>query len=196
MSLFTPPTLAADAPGIRNSWTRVALRRIRSFPDPRRHQILDTISRNAQNTIARLRSDDWLPAEYAVEVCDAIHGALGPEPTVEFWTEVVSDSYVGGLLEPLVNDLRYGGAAHMLDLAPKAWELSARNCGRVVLVAEAGRLQLAARELPQLVRDSMGIQAMFAGALRAMLGFTKLEAKVRVRTDSPDGAIAFELALR
>ncbi len=194
--MFTSSSNAAEAPGIRNSWTRVAMRRIRSYPDARRHEVLDTISRAAQNAIARLRSDDWLPAEYAVEVCEALLRVLGAEQTVEFWADVVQDSYAGGLLEPLIHQIRSGGASNLLDLAPQAWELSARNCGRVALVVGQGPLRLEARDLPPQVRDSLGIQAMFAGALRAMLSFSKLDAAVRFRTDAPDGSIAFELSLR
>ena len=86
---------------------RVAMRRIRSFQPDDRNRVLEKVSRATQNTIARTRADDWLPAALAVEVCNALVDALGSERAVEFWRDVVYDSWVGGLLEPL---LANGGA--------------------------------------------------------------------------------------
>jgi hypothetical protein len=186
------------APAIRNSWTRVAMRRVRTFPDTERRLVLDAIPKPTQDAIARAKSDGWLPAEHAVTVCDALEAGLGAEKAVNFWTEAVQDSYAGGLLGPLIDKLRHGELAHgLLDLASEAWQLSARDCGRVVLVLdENSRVKLEARDFPVMVRDSKGIQAMFAGALRAMLSFSKLAADVEVVTDETSGSIAFKLSFR
>jgi hypothetical protein len=192
-----------SSPAIINSWTRVAMRRIRSFPDDERHQILDAISRKTQNAISRARSDEWLPVEHAIEVCDALVAALGAERAVEFWCEVVYDSWVGGLLEPLGGKLRGDEDEDelrernegVLALAPAAWSMSARDCGEIVATRdENGRLQLEARNLPKQVRESEGIQVMYAGALKAMLAFSKLSASVEIIDE--DDRLAFSLSLR
>ncbi|MFO7566187.1 MAG: hypothetical protein R6X02_26310 [Enhygromyxa sp.] len=159
--------------------------------------MLDQISRTAQNTIARIRADDWLPAELAVEVCDALAEALGSKRAVEFWRDVVYDSWVGGLLEPLLarnNSGSADGPKHgLLTLAPAAWSLSARDCGEVVLVGDSdGRARLEARDLPPYVRESPGIQAMYAGALEAMLAFSRLSASVEIQAEG-DQPLAFRL---
>lgn len=190
--------MPVDRPAIKNSWTRVAMRRIRSFPPDDRSRVLDKISRAAQNTIARTRADDWLPAALAVEVCDALAGALGSERAVEFWRDVVYDSWVGGLLEPLLaGDSSPKGPRHgLLTLAPAAWSLSARDCGQVVLVDDGdGRVRLEARDLPPLVRESLGIQVMYAGALKAMLAFSRLSASVEIQAEG-DAPLAFRLEFR
>lgn len=163
--------------------------------------MLDKISRPAQDAIARLRGEDWLPAELAVEVCDALVEGLGPERAVEFWRDVVYDSWVGGLLEPLLASRRSAsdgaaGSHGLLTLAPAAWSLSARACGQVVLVEDAeGRVRLEARDLPQPIRDSAGIQVMYAGALKAMLAFSKLSASVEIQA-AGDQPLAFRLEFR
>lgn len=171
------------------------MRRIRSFPPDDRHRVLDQLSRTTQNTIARTRSDDWLAIEFAIEVCDALADALGSERAVEFWRDVVYDSWVGGLLEPLIASAR-GSNKNALALAPAAWALSAQDCGEVVIVDDdSGRLRLEARGLPSNVRNSPGVQAMYAGALKAMLAFSKLSASVEILAEG-EGPLAFKLEFR
>lgn len=184
---------APDFPAIRNNWTRVALRRIRTFPDASRRQLLDAIPRETQNAIAHGRPDEWLPAEHATAVCDAIQQQLGVDEAVEFWRTIVFDSYAGGLLESLILGLRED--TDLLGLAPKAWELSACNCGWIEVIPSGAGLRLEARGMPPSMRESLGIQAMFAGAVRAILAFSKLEASITFDAALPEGAIGFELKL-
>lgn len=175
------------------------MRRIRSFQPDDRNRVLEKVSRATQNTIARTRADDWLPAALAVEVCNALVDALGSERAVEFWRDVVYDSWVGGLLEPLLANGGGGpgGARHgLLTLAPAAWSMSARDCGQVVLVDDGdGRVRLEARDLPPDVRESLGIQVMYAGALQAMLAFSRLSASVEIQAEG-DRPLAFRLEFR
>jgi hypothetical protein len=176
------------------------MRRIRSFQPEDRQRVLDQISRESQDAIARTRGEDWLPAAISVEVCDALVDVLGNERAVEFWRDVVYDSWVGGLLEPLIASSNAPGGMGpkrgLLALAPAAWSLSARNCGQVVLVDDgSGRVQLEARDLPPNVRDSLGIQVMYAGALKAMLAFSKLSASVEIQAEA-NRPLAFRLEFR
>jgi hypothetical protein len=186
-------TPAPEFPAIRNNWTRVAMRRIRTFPDERRRGLLDAIPRETQTAIAHGRPDEWLPAEHAIIVCDTIQQQLGVEQSVEFWRTIVFDSYAGGLLEALIVGLNED--SDLLGLAPAAWDLSASNCGHIAVVPSRTGLRLEARELPPGMRESLGIQAMFAGAVRAILAFSKLEAQIEFDADLPEGAIGFELQL-
>lgn len=174
------------------------MRRIRSFQPDDRQRVLDRISRTAQDTITRTRGDDWLPAALTVEVCDALVESLGPERAAEFWRDVVYDSWVGGLLEPLLKgSSESSGPKHgLLTLAPAAWSLSARDCGQVVLADDGdGKVRLEARDLPKSVRDSAGIQVMYAGALKAMLAFSGLSANIEIQADG-DQPLAFRLEFR
>lgn len=182
------------------------MRRIRSFQPDDRQRVLDRISRTAQDTITRTRGDDWLPAALTVEVCDALVESLGPERAAEFWRDVVYDSWVGGLLEPLLASSRRSAAEEasessepkhgLLTLAPAAWSLSARDCGQVVLADDGdGKVRLEARDLPKSVRDSAGIQVMYAGALKAMLAFSGLSANIEIQADG-DQPLAFRLEFR
>lgn len=188
-------------PAIINSWTRVAMRRIRSFPDEERTRLGEKISRTTQNEIARARADEWLAAEHAIEVCDALVEVLGPDRAFEFWREIVHDSWVGGLLVPLASKLRPGDdqvrtlGEGVLSLAPAAWTMSARDCGEVVARRdEDGRLQIEARNLPAAVRASIGIRVMYAGAVKGMLGFSKLSANVEILDQGE--TFAFKLSLK
>jgi hypothetical protein len=190
-------------PAIINSWNRVAMRRVRSFPDDERHAVLDAISRNTKNTISRGRSDEWLPVECAIEVCDALVNVLGAERAVEFWRDVVYDSWVGGLLESLGGKLREDQDEDsvkrrndgVLALAPAAWTMSARDCGEIVARRdESGRMQLEARGLPPQVHASEGIRVMYAGALKAMLEFSHLSASVEIIEN--DEHLAFSLTFK
>lgn len=182
-----------DVPAIRNNWTRVAMRRIRSYPDAQRHALLDAIPRATQLAISQGRVDEWLPAQHAVNVCDALLQVLSLDETIEFWRAIVFDSYAGGLLESLLTSP--DEQTDLLGLAPKAWQLSAIHCGEIVVVPASGGLRLEARNLPPHLRESKGIQAMFAGAVRAILAFAKIDAGIRFDAELPAGAIGFELTL-
>ena len=190
-----------STPAIINSWNRVAMRRVRSFPDDERLQMLDKIPRESQNAIARAKADEWLPAEHTVAVCDALVEVLGAERAFEFWRDIVHDSWVGGLLGPLANkmkpaegEIRAIGEG-ILALAPSAWLLSARHCGEIVAERDAeGRVKLEARNLPPAVKSSVGIRVMYAGAVKGMLGFSGLSANVEM-LDSGD-MFAFKLSLK
>ena len=180
------------SPAIKNIWARVAMRRVRAFPPDERDPLLERIDRATQNLIARTRSDEWLAIDQALTVCDALVAVLGPKRAVGFWSDVVYDSWVGGLLEPLVGKAG-GDPLGLVSVAPAAWALSARDCGEVVVVPNpGGGVRLEARDLPPEVRDSLGIQAMYAGALEAMLSHSKLDARVKIHAEG-DGPIAFEL---
>jgi hypothetical protein len=188
-------------PVIINSWNRVAMRRIRSFPDEDRVRMLDIIPRDTQNAIARAKADEWLAAEHAVAVCDALVEVLGAERAFEFWRDIVHDSWVGGLLGPLAGkmkpaegEIRAIGEG-VLNLAPSAWLLSARNCGEIVAHRDdEGRLKLEARNLPPTVKASTGIRVMYAGAVKGMLGFSGLSADVEIL--DRDDMFAFKLSLK
>lgn len=197
MAQFRTPramsTPDVEFPAIRNNWTRVAMRRIRSYPDARRHALLDAIPRATHTAIAQARVDEWLPAEHAVAVCDALLAELGLDETVEFWRAIVFDSYAGGLLESLLTGV--DEQTDLLGLAPAAWQLSAIHCGHIAVVVGRTGMRLEAHELPNDLRESKGIQAMFAGAVRAILAFSKIDAGVRFDADLPDDAIGFELTL-
>lgn len=198
-----------SSPAIINSWNRAAMRRVRTFPDATRLPILDTITRATQNAIARARADEWLSVEYTIEVCDTIVDVLGTEKAVEFWRDLVYDSWVGGLLEPLTSGLESGSASGaapnaeqlrqrnqgVLALAPAAWSMSARDCGEIVVAAnDAGSMRLEARNLPPMVRVSEGIQIMYAGAIKAMLAFSRLSTHVEI-IGSSEG-LAFSLTFK
>jgi hypothetical protein len=199
-----------SSPAIINSWNRAAMRRVRSFPDATRLPILDTITRATQNAIARARADEWLSVEYTIEVCDTLVEVLGAEKAVEFWRDLVYDSWVGGLLEPLSSSLQSSpdpaGAEPdaeqlrqrnkgVLALAPAAWLMSARDCGEIVVASdETGSMRLEARNLPPIVRVSEGIHVMYAGAIKAMLAFSRLPTRVEIIGSSED--LAFSLTFK
>ncbi len=182
-----------EFPAIRNNWTRVAMRRIRSFPDGPRRKLLDSIPYATNEAISHSLPDEWLPAEHAIAVCDAVLTQLGIAEAVEFWQAIVLDSYAGGLLEDLVIGMRDAKTSDLLGLAPSTWELSARNCGQIEVVPSSTGLRLEGRGFPAGLRDSRGIQAMFAGAVQAMLSFSKLDAELDFQANLPEGAIGFEL---
>lgn len=190
-----------STPSIINSWNRVAMRRIRSFPDEDRVRMLEKIPRDTQTAIAKARADEWLPAEHTVAVCDALVDVLGPERAFEFWRDIVHDSWVGGLLGPLANKMKPAEGEvqaigeGVLALAPSAWLLSARHCGEIVAERDQdGRLRLEARDLPETVKTSNGIRVMYAGAVKGMLGFSGLSADVEIL--DRDDVFAFKLSLK
>lgn len=190
-----------STPAIINSWNRVAMRRIRSFPDDDRVRMLDKIPRETQDAIGKAKADAWLPAEHAVAVCDALVEVLGAERAFEFWRDIVHDSWVGGLLGPLATKMKPAAGEvqaigeGVLALAPSAWLLSARDCGEIVALRDQdGRLRLEARGLPESVRGSAGIRVMYAGAVKGMLGFSGLSADVEIL--DRDDVFAFTLSLK
>ena len=167
--------------GIRNSWSRIALRRIRALPPAQRSPILDAIPVETQEQVRTLGTTDFIAIEHTVRILDATHAVLGEEAMVRFWSDAVRDSYAGGLFAQLV--LRAatlgGDGTRLLKLAPQAWSLSSTHCG-VVQSAELGdgEFRLFAEDFPPQVVASPGFASMFMGAIQAMLEVTRTKGEV------------------
>jgi len=168
-------------PGIRNSWSRIALRRIRALPPAQRTPILDAIPAATQEQVRSLGTTDFIAIEHTVQILDAIQAVLGQEAMIVFWADAVRDSYAGGLFAQLV--LRAatlgGDGTRLLKLAPQAWSLSSTQCG-VVQAADLGNgdFRLFSEDFPPQVVASPGFASMFIGALRAMLDVTRTKGEV------------------
>lgn len=185
------------AAGIRNSWAKLALRRIRALTAERRDAALAMITAETQAIVGRESAGAFLDAARAVEVCDAVAHVLPPAQALEFWTSMVHDSYVGGLLQPLANVARLGEMdRRLVELAPEAWRLSSRECGTIqVSVTGGARLSIVGEDMPPIVRDSLGIQQMFGGAVRAMLNFGRARAKLSL-LGVTDDKLGYEVDFR
>ena len=153
-------------PAIRNSWTKTALRRARSLPPETRESIVAAIPEDVQNKVRRGRDADWIPLEEAVVVAEAIATALGDEGMVDFWAELIADSYAGGLFRQLVAKAINIGSdgTRLLKLAPQAWALSSRDCGVVVTEKSDTGISVRSQDFPEAVRRSLSVSGPGWGA--------------------------------
>ncbi len=162
-------------PAIRNSWTKTALRRVRSLPPDVREAIVAAIPPELQNEVRRGRDTDWIELDKAVTVAEAIAAGLGDEGMVDFWAELIADSYAGGLFRQLVAKAINIGSdgTRLLKLAPQAWGLSSRDCGVVVTEKTETGVTVRSQDFPEAVLRSGAFDALFRGALTAMGAFGK-----------------------
>jgi len=189
-----------EPPAIRAHYSRLALKRLRAFPEGKGAEIRERVTPDNLAEIREAASLTWLPIEAVVELCDAIHGVLGEDQANEFWTDLMRDSYDHGILKPLTVlahfSLGKSGASRLLHTAPRAWALSTRNCGEIEVVDDPAGLRLRSVDLIPAVLNSRGFVCVFHGACQAMLELFKSRGRIRVYQETVDDKprLAFEIA--
>lgn len=197
---------ATRAPVIRAHYSKLALKRLRAYPEGKGAEIRERVSADNLAAIREASSLDWLPASAVIEVCDAILAVLGEDAAREFWTDLMRDSYDHGLLKPLTMLAQFNagpsGASRLLRTAPEAWALSSQDCGSLEFLGDDTEdersLQIRGVDLlPEILR-SRGFVCVFYGACRAMLELFKSPGEIRVHEHEVVGAgrpqLAFEIA--
>jgi len=195
-----------EDPAIRAHYAKLALKRLRAYPEGKGAEIRERITADNLALIREASSLSWVPAATMIEVCDAILGVLGEPAAREFWTDLMRDSYDHGLLKPLTVLAQFSlgptGATRLLRTAPRAWGLSTRGCGNIDFVGEddapADRgMRLHGVDLIPEILHSKGFVCVFYGACRAMLDVFKSRGEIRVLEHNPTGAerpqLAFEI---
>jgi hypothetical protein len=193
-------------PALRAHYAKLALKRLRAYPEGKGAEIREQITAESLATIREASSLSWLPVATMTEVCDAILTILGETAAREFWTDLMRDSYDHGLLKPLTVlaqiSLGRTGASRLLRTAPKAWALSTRACGTIEFTGEddAGDdrgMRLRGVDLIPEILHSKGFVCVFYGACRAMLDVFKSRGEIRVLEHNVAGAerpqLAFEI---
>ncbi len=156
------------------------------------------LARVSNETLERIKSlgnADWLPLDETLPVLDALHAAIGDDDEfVEFWRELIFDSYAGGLFSQLIKKAATmaGDGKRLLKLAPQAWALSTTKCGVVdVSQDDQGRLRLTSQGFPDAVLQSRPFSLLFKGALLGMIGFVGGQGSVDYEaTLRDDGTVA------
>ena len=193
------------SPAVRAHYAKLALKRLRAFPEGKGAEIRERVGADTMTAIREIASGEWLPVASFIAVCEAIHAVLGEDAAREFWTELMRDSYDHGLLKPLTMlaqfSLGQSGAAKLLRTAPRAWSLSTRDCGDIE-VADDGQpgMRLRGVDLIPEILHSHGFTCVFYGGCRAMLELFKSRGEVRVYEHQPAGAdrpqLAFEIVFQ
>ncbi len=194
-------------PVIRAHYAKLALKRLRAYPEGRGAEIRERVAATTLTTLREVASPDWVPVGDFITICEAILAVLGEPAAREFWTELMRDSYDHGLLKPLTMLAQYtlgqSGAAKLMRTAPQAWVLSTRNCGDIEFAEQgaaadsAAGMRLQGVDLIPEILHSKGFACVFYGACRAMLELFKARGEVLVREHVPPGAerpqLAFEI---
>jgi hypothetical protein len=188
-----------EPPAIRAHYSRLALKRLRAYPEGKGAEIRDRVSAGHLAAIREAASLSWLPVAAVVELCDAILAVLGEPAANQFWTDLMRDSYDSGLLKPLTVLAHFSGgrsgAARLLQTAPRAWALSTRSCGTIETVEDGRGLRLQGVDLIPEIMHSRGFVCVFHGACQAMLELFKSRGHVRVSRHEVEGQphLAFEI---
>lgn len=196
--------MTSDSPAVRAHYAKLALKRLRAYPEGKGAEIRERIDAGHLATIREVASADWVPVAAFIEVCEAILAVLGEPAAREFWTDLMRDSYDHGVLKPLTMlaqfSLGQSGAARLLRTAPKAWALSSRGCGDIEVVEDGGPMRLRGVDLIPEVLHSRGFSCVFYGGCRAMLELFKSRGEVRVYEHVPGDAgrpqLGFEIVFQ
>ena len=200
-----PAVMTDSSPAVRAHYAKLALKRLRAFPEGKGAEIREKIGTETMTAIREIASGDWLPAARFIAVCEAILLVLGEDAAREFWAELMRDSYAHGVLKPLTMlmsfSLGQSGAARLLSTAPRAWSLSTRGCGDIEVVDDGQPgMRLRGVDLIPEILHSHGFICLFYGACRAMLELFKSRGDVRVYEHQPAGAdrpqLAFEIVFQ
>lgn len=185
--------MSDESPAIRAHYSKLAIKRLRAFPEGKGAEIRDRVGAARLAEIRDAASLQWIPVETVVELCDAIIDVVGEAAAREFWTDLMRDSYDHGILKPLtvLAELTSGrsSVARLLRTAPRAWSLSTRGCGELEAVETTDERGLLLRgvELHPAVLRSRGFVCVFYGACRAMLELFKSRALLEVHAHEVEG---------
>ena len=187
---------------VRAHFAKIAVRRLRALPEGKGAEIRERMPAGLGPRLRGLSSDDWMPVDEMIGLCDAIAEVLGEDDGCELWTALIRDTYDSGLLRPLMTEVRStlsgeAAADQLLRLAPQAWALASQGCGSIVLDDSDGQVRLRSGDLlPRLVRSS-GIHCLFFGACQSMLDQFRVKAEIAVSVadDDPD-TIVFAIRRR
>jgi hypothetical protein len=183
--------MSDETPAIRAHYAKLALKRLRAYPEGKGSEIRERVGTERLTTIRDAGTLDWVPATTFVALCDAILDVLGEEAAREFWTDLMRDSYDRGILKPLTMLVGFGlgkaAVAGLLKTAPRAWTLSSQACGTLEVVDDAGEIKLQSRDLVPEILHSRGFLCVFYGACRAMLDVLKSRARLEIYAHEVDG---------
>lgn len=185
--------MSASTPKIRAHYCKLALKRLRAFPEGKGAEIRERVGSDALAAIRDAGSLDWLPARTVIELCEAILEVLGEDAARQFWTDLMRDSYDHGILKPLtvLANLSLGksSASRLLKTAPRAWSLSTQDCGELEYVEQPDERGVSLRgvSLVPEILQSRGFLCVFYGACRAMLEMLKSRATLSMFEHEVDG---------
>lgn len=183
--------MSDETPAIRAHWAKLALKRLRAFPEGKGSEIRERVGTERLTSIRDAGSLDWVAAATFVALCDAILDVLGEDATREFWADLMRDSYDRGILKPLTVLAGFGfgksAAAGLLKTAPRAWALSSRACGTLEFIDDTTGIKLRSRDLVPEILHSRGFLCVFYGACRAMLDVLKSRARLEIYAHEVDG---------
>lgn len=192
--------MSASTPRIRAHYSKLALKRLRAFPEGKGAEIRERVGNEALAAIRDAGSLDWLPAKTVIGLCDAILEVLGEDEARRFWTDLMRDSYDHGILKPLtmLANLSFGrsSVSRLLKTAPRAWSLSTEDCGDIEFVEAGDRgVSLRGVSLVPEILQSRGFLCVFYGACRAMLELFKSRASLSIFQHEVDGRpqLGFEI---
>jgi hypothetical protein len=133
---------------------------------------------------------DWLPAEFLVELCEAVRAEVG-EAELERWGTAALDAVLKAPLARAFYEaaLTIGGREPgiILSFVGRAWPLLYRDMGEIVVTQKApGLVRLVHAPVPPLVRRPATVLPL-AGALAAICAHGGCEGAVETEwaPDSP-----------
>lgn len=183
--------MSDESPAIRAHYAKLALKRLRAYPEGKGSEIRERVGTERLTTIRDAASLDWIPAGTVVALCDAILDVLGEDAARGFWTDLMRDSYDHGILKPLTMLAGFGlgksAVSGLLKTAPRAWALSSQGCGTLEVVDEAQGIKLRSHDLVPEILHSRGFLCVFYGACRAMLDVLKSRARLEIYAHDVDG---------
>lgn len=183
--------MSDETPAIRAHYAKLALKRLRAYPEGKGSEIRERVGPARLATIREAGTLDWVPATTVVALCDAILDVLGEDATRGFWTDLMRDSYDRGILKPLTMLAGFGlgksAVAGLVKTAPRAWTLSSQACGTLEVVDDAAGIKLRSRDLVPEILHSRGFLCVFYGACRAMLDVLKSRARLEIYAHEVDG---------
>ena len=169
-------------PAFRANHTKHLIGRIKSLPDAERERISKGIA--APRAIVREASIfDWIDAPTHVAIVNGVSEALSRERAIAFWRELVFDGFARTLLKPLVQGaVRLHGKSpkSLMRMAPRAWSLISRDCGRLSVELDHSPTEIAIEldDVPPVVSGSTGMLQFFEGGLLATAQRFDLSARV------------------
>jgi hypothetical protein len=186
-------------PALRARWTQVLFDMVDRLTPDEQASFEERVGRTKMEYLRGSDSLAWVPIEDHLHVLQSLYDLVGPREFVAYVRSAGGDALRSPFLRTVaVTGVKVFGRAALLRVLPRAWRLSMRSCGRLIVERDAdqGTSRIIIREMPKQLEGNTQWRLAFAATLASTLDLGGYIGSVRVDEGTyADGELRYVVSL-